>query len=457
MWTLNYLPFALSIYFSLTAAEPTQTDFLSPRAGRAIELNQGWKKLNDSVLSKPYDPNRYPHGIINLGLAENWLIQKELSEYLMHNFTIDPLYHLTYGQGAAASPHLRKSLAKFINNYFHPYKNVSEYEIIVASGVTSLIDSIAWNTCSDNESIIIPQPLYNGFPTDIRLRSETKLLNASFLWDNHNYTLDDVFDPVMIRKSLDRAWNEKNGTVRGIVIANPHNPLGRCYSEEALKEIAHFCGEHKIHFISDEIYANSVFDNDKVSDPTLFTSVLSLNLTDIIDENLVHVMYGMSKDFGASGLRLGVLHSRNKNMTQAAYGVNLFSWPSYLAQDMWARLLDDETATHNFLNKNSARLADAYRNVTAWLEDKNIMYYQGGNAGLFVWAKLLPNLTSITPGQLVDACRAHGVNIGDGQNFLPEVTETGWFRITFSYPPDMLWLGLQRLEKTLKKLGIITA
>lgn len=88
-----------------------------------------------------------------------------------------------------------------------------------------------------------------------------------------------------------------------------------------MEAIASFCGEHNIHFISDEIYANSVFENKNATNATPFTSVLSLNVTDIIDPDLVHVMYGMSKDFGASGLRLGALHSRNEQMIKAAFGV----------------------------------------------------------------------------------------------------------------------------------------
>jgi aspartate/methionine/tyrosine aminotransferase len=60
-----------------------------------------------------------------------------------------------------------------------------------------------------------------------------------------------------------------------------------------LKAILGFCNKHRIHLISDEIYAFSVYHTD-VARPG-FTSVLSLDTTDVIDSSLVHVMYGMSK------------------------------------------------------------------------------------------------------------------------------------------------------------------
>ncbi|PYH99031.1 PLP-dependent transferase [Aspergillus ellipticus CBS 707.79] len=320
MWIVNSLLLTRSILFSpIAAIAPNETDYLSPRAAQAISGIQGWITLNDTVLSHPYDPT---------------------------NFTIDPLYHLTYGQGPAAFPPLRQALADFFNRQFHAQPPVFQYEIVVASGVTSLIDSRTWSTCSDNESLIIPRPLYNSFPTDMRLRSGGTLLPSSFMWNNQT-SLEDVFNATMIRESPQRAWN-------------------------ALLEIARFCGDRNIHFISDEIDANSVFSPPQGSNAPNFTSLLFLDLQGVIGPSLVHVMYDMSKDFGASGLRLAGLHSGNRNLIRAATGINLFAWPSYLTQDIWARLLQDANQTQYFLNLNRDRLSQSYAIVTSWLDQHNI-------------------------------------------------------------------------------------
>lgn len=115
---------------------------------------------------------------------------------------------------------------------------------------------------------------------------------------------------------------EKSGVkIRALVITNPHNPLGtythkphlppsrtwfsgsrsfaklrvpgRCYTRSALVALLRFCEKYGIHMISDEIYAHSVY---RVGEARVgFTSVLSINLHGIIDDGLVHVMYGMSK------------------------------------------------------------------------------------------------------------------------------------------------------------------
>lgn len=77
------------------------------------------------------------------------------------------------------------------------------------------------------------------------------------------------------------------------------------------------------------------------------------------------------------------------------------------------------------------------------------------NAGLFIWVRILREESTVTPEQLIGECRKRGVNIGDGQNFLPEGS-TGWFRITFSYPRSMLELGLWRLKETLTELKVVS-
>jgi 1-aminocyclopropane-1-carboxylate synthase len=55
------------------------------------------------------------------------------------------------------------------------------------------------------------------------------------------------------------------------------------------------CQRYQIHLISDEIYALSVWDNPDFPTAVKFTSVSSIDLSDIIDPELVHVLWGMSK------------------------------------------------------------------------------------------------------------------------------------------------------------------
>lgn len=77
---------------------------------------------------------------------------------------------------------------------------------------------------------------------------------------------------------------------------------GRCYPRDVLIELMKLCQKYRIHLISDEIYALSVFENPEAPDAPGFVSILSIDTRNIIDPHLVHVLWGMSKVRIGAGL-----------------------------------------------------------------------------------------------------------------------------------------------------------
>lgn len=117
--------------------------------------------------------------------------------------------------------------------------------------------------------------------------------------------LMDSFDSLAIEHALKRAVENSNTPVKALLLTNPHNPLGRCYSEDNLVTFARFCGNHGIHLISDEVYALSTFTALSDSDSHGFVSTLSIDLDQAgCDRSKVHVVWSTSKDLACSGLRL---------------------------------------------------------------------------------------------------------------------------------------------------------
>lgn len=55
------------------------------------------------------------------------------------------------------------------------------------------------------------------------------------------------------------------------------------------------CQKLGIHLISDEIYGLSIWDTPENESPTPFKSVLSFDTENLMDPNMVHVVWGMSK------------------------------------------------------------------------------------------------------------------------------------------------------------------
>ncbi|KAK4098344.1 putative aminotransferase class I and II family protein [Parathielavia hyrcaniae] len=431
-----------------------------------------WEFFEKS-LANPWTPD-CPDGVVNLSVAENALMHQEVAEFTAKNCAVDPVRHLTYGSGPKGSPRLRRALASLLNSHFRPREPVRYEDILVQSGVTAVIDSLAWAICNEGEGVIVPHPFYMGFSLDIPTRARAVAVSAKFQSLASYSGFDDVFDAEMNVEALDKALKgaqEKGIKVRAVLLTNPHNPLGRCYPVETLKAIASFCGQHKLHLISDEIYANSVFENPRAPAAVPFTSVLALDLADRIDAQLVHVTYGASKDFCANGLRLGMLHTRNQGLLAAIAGTSMLAWPPYLIQDVWASMLEDGAYTKDFFATNQQRLAEQYAFATQFLDEHGIPYYRNSNAGMFIWIDLrrymtreeeIPGLSIHTLSledkdvnqqrerEISNRCVANGVAIAMGTNFFTE--ELGWFRLSFCVSRQALEVGLGRMLKALREI-----
>jgi 1-aminocyclopropane-1-carboxylate synthase len=69
----------------------------------------------------------------------------------------------------------------------------------------------------------------------------------------------------------------------------------RCYPRATIIELMRLCQRYQLHLLSDEIYALTTYSSGDFKDPVQFTSLLSMDTTDIIDPSLCHVIHGMSK------------------------------------------------------------------------------------------------------------------------------------------------------------------
>lgn len=246
----------------------------------------------------------------------------------------------------------------------------------------------------------------------------------------------------------DRAMEEaksRGKKVKALVLCSPHNPLGRCYTPKVLEAYLRLCSKHGIHMISDEVYAMSFFPNQDIPNPIPFRSVLSLEYKKLIDPSLLHVLYGMSKDFCSNGLRIGASISADNTQLHAAMrAVSKFAWSSSLADLAWSSILSDENFLQAYFINLTARLTEAYNLCTSILHGMNVPYLPA-NSGPFVWidlSKFLQHKTIKSERDLAWQMIEAGVWLATGEAYRSE--EPGWFRLTFAVPETEIRLGLER-------------
>lgn len=406
-----------------------------------------------------------PNGMVVMRLAENSLMHSEIVDFISSKVRFVPERHLTYSTGPKGSRHLRHIVAQHLIDEFGCRSEISADNISVTPGLSSAIDALVWAICDDGDGILIPRPYYNGFAWDLGNRSNVKIIGVSYHDIPGDPQLEDIFrsdiNVLALDAALDRAKNA-GIRVRALMISNPHNPLGRCYPPETLQTFASFCGRHGLHFLADEIYAKSIFPNPAISNAVPFTSVLSLDTREIISPDMIHVLYGASKDFCANGLRLGFVCTLNDGIMSAISSISQFFWSPHILQDLWAAMLKDKVWLDAFMHRKTALVEANYRIATTFLRRYNIPYFEA-NAGVFIWVDLRNILTTTRRARsnnddvlsvederaFEEVCVRNGVMVAPSYVYSAE--ESGFFRITFAVEQKSLEEGLRRIWMALEQ------
>lgn len=398
------------------------------------------------ILQNLWDPQTNPEGFVSLGVAENVLMHGVLSEHIHANIALAN-DDFTYGDGRKR---LKAVLAQFLNKHFNPAHKVEPAHLSISNGCSSALEHVAWAFGNPGDVFLLGRPYYGTFVPDVTLRMGTQLAMVDF------YGADPLgLDGVQMYEQVVRDVQAQGRRVAGLILAHPHNPLGRCYSRAVIVALMRLCEKYQIHLISDEIYALSTFANriDQREDQTPFESALSINTDGLVNPALIHVIWGVSKDFGANGLRLGAIISQhNSALHRALVPPSLYSSSSSITDHVVANLLEDEEWIEAYLRKNRRKLAENHEHVVKWAEQHDIEHTRGVNAAFFLWVNLgaaykrnhenMPAGGNVD-GAVNDALLRRRVFLASGLHFGAE--EAGWFRIVFTQTRDYLDEGLRRI------------
>lgn len=120
----------------------------------------------------------------------------------------------------------------------------------------------------DDEKVIIQPPVYHPF----RLTPEG---NGRQVVYNPLKEMNGTYE--MDFEQLAQVTDEK---CRLLILSNPHNPAGICWRKETLLRLAHFCYEHNIIVISDEIHSDmALFGNKHVPFASVSGEAAQISIT----------------------------------------------------------------------------------------------------------------------------------------------------------------------------------
>lgn len=340
-----------------------------------------------------------------------------------------------------------------------PPTAVDAADLCVGAGVGTLLDKLFFCMASPGDGVLVTAPYYSAFDNDVTLRNGVHTIPV----------YGDEPAKLPTARELDAALRQAAGqgcAVKAILVTNPGNPCGGVSSPAELAAVFQWALAAGMHIAVDEVYASSVYKDDDAGNG--FVSALALGLDPAAPlgpraASHLHVVYGLSKDFCAAGLRVGVLHTRNSALQRALDNVNFFCCLPGPMQFVVARMLEDTLWVDDYLAENKHNLAAAQRVLTAALADADVPFLDLPSAGgMFVWVDLsawLREQTWAEEARLWQACvddPACKLVMTPGRDFKSE--KPGCFRLCFAavsktHMRETLTTGVRRLAAFLSRYG----
>lgn len=168
-------------------------------------------------------------------------------------------------------------------NWYHKNYGIdlNKNHLLFSPSITTTITVLIENFTSENNGIIIQPPVFMEFRDVIRNTKRRIVKNPLKLVDKQ-YNINFL--------DLEEKAKLENNKI--IIICNPHNPVGRVWTQEELQQIVRICKENNLLLISDEIHKDIILFNNQ------FTSALQF----INDYDKIVVCTSEAKTFNLPGI-----------------------------------------------------------------------------------------------------------------------------------------------------------
>lgn len=155
----------------------------------------------------------------------------------------------------------------------------ADAQVTVCCGATEAMIAAMMGVLDPGDEFLVPEPFYENYGPDAILAGAVPL----FVPMGDGFTLD-----------VDAMRKASGPNTRAVVLNTPHNPTGRVFSREELKDLCAFVIERDLLLFTDEIYEEILFTGDHHC-PLLEPGMAERTI----------VISGASKTFSVTGWRVG--------------------------------------------------------------------------------------------------------------------------------------------------------
>jgi cystathionine beta-lyase len=252
-----------------------------------------------------------------------------------------------------------------------------------------------------------------------------KMLENPLIYENGNYRMDFVGLRKMITKKT-----------KIILLCTPHNPVGRVWSNEELKELTEICIEHHILIVSDEIHQDLVFSDKKhIPTASMSDAVSAITVTCI----------SPSKTFNMAGLSSSaiIISDEQKRKIFDSYVAKL-----HIGQgNIFGSIALEAAYNHgdNYVDQLNLYLKKNAESIIDFFGERNSLVFPvRPEATFLIWLDF--NKLNIPQKKLNDLLvNKAGVALSDGRIY--GRGGSGFQRLNFALPKQLLEKGLSQIKE----------
>ena len=230
--------------------------------------------------------------------------------------------------------------------------------LVFCTGVVPAISSAVRKLTTPGENVLIQTPVYNIFFNSI-LNNGRNVLQSPLVYDGKAYHIDFV----QLEKDL------ANPQTTLMILCNPHNPVGKIWDKDTLKQIGALCQKHHVTVLSDEIHCDLTAPGKEYVPFAAASEVC---------KDISVSLWAPTKTFNIAGLQTAAIMAANP----------------VLRHKMWRGLNTDEVAEPNAFAVDAA--IAAFTKGEGWLDALREYIYQNKQMVKQFLQKELPQISIVS-------------------------------------------------------------
>lgn len=292
----------------------------------------------------------------------------------------------------------------------------------IGSGVVTALYFNLELLVPEGEGIIVFTPVYDPFFAAVE-NSGHKLIECPLDHKDNYYTIN-----------LDRFEEELKKGAKAVIMCNPHNPVGRVWTEEELKKVAELCKKYDAYLFSDEVHA----------DYALSRKYTTLGKFKEIHDKLI-IYTAISKSFNMAGMVSSCLIIPNVEMKKRIVADFESRWMFGPCDLAFNAIEAAYTYGDTWMDEAAAYVASNAEFVREFIGENMPKVQVTKHEGTFLmWLDM--SYCGLKSSEITDIlAKEYGVALGDGSHYGKNAD--GFMRFNIGCAKETLKKGLEQLKR----------